>query len=50
MNALNFVLLAVAALILFWSEKTDSLVEGLGRIAIYIGIAMFVGWRLGGWM
>jgi hypothetical protein len=49
MNALNFACLAFVAHLL-WAEVVDDWIEAVGRIVMIVGIAAFVGWRLGGWM
>lgn len=49
MNALNFALLAFVAH-LIWGDFAKDWIEGVGRIALIVGLAAVVGYRLGGWM
>jgi len=49
MNALNFALLAFVAH-LIWAETESDWIVAVMRIGSIVGIAAFVGYRLGGWM
>lgn len=48
MNALNFGLMTFVAFLIWGDTETDWIVA-VSRIVLIVGIAAFVGYRLGGW-